>query len=118
MPFGSFELLNLVRDFGSSLTLTKVTGGSYNPATGSVDSSTTVVYNAIGYVYNDNTGVAGGNDDVVRGNRKCVLAGLDLSAPPDFDDLITVRGDTLKVISVMTIYSRDIVMGYICDVRK
>tara|TARA_R110000744_G_scaffold39566_1_gene90018 strand:+ start:361 stop:717 length:357 start_codon:yes stop_codon:yes gene_type:complete len=118
MPFGSFELLNLVRDFGINLTLTKVTGGAYNPASGSIDNSTTTVYNALGYVYNDNTGVMGGNDEVSRGNRKCVLAGLDLSADPDFEDIITVNGEDLKIISVNTIYSRGIVMGYICDVRE
>ena len=37
MSFRSFDLLNLVRDFGEDLTLRKVTtSGSYNPATGQV----------------------------------------------------------------------------------
>ena len=38
MSFRSYDLFNLVRDYGQPLTLNKVTtGGSYNPVTGSID---------------------------------------------------------------------------------
>ena len=52
MSFRSFDLLNLVRDFGESLTLRKVTtAGAYNPATGAVDNSATTDYTVTAYLY-------------------------------------------------------------------
>ena len=111
MSFRSFDLLNLVRDFGETLTLRKVTtAGTYNPATGTVDSSVTTDYSVKGYLYNYNV--------VVRGTRKCVISALDLAAIPDFDDLIIGSGDTVKITSVMSLFSAGTAIGYICDVGE
>lgn len=119
MSFRSFDLLNLVRDFGETLTLRKVTtAGTYNPATGTVDSSATTDYSVQGYLYNYNVGVIGGNDEVVRGSRKCIISALDLAAIPDFDDLIIGSGDAVKVISIVSLFSAGTAIGYICDVEE
>jgi hypothetical protein len=119
MSFRSFDLLNLVRDFGETLTLRKVTtAGTYNPATGAVDSSATTDYSVQGYLYNYNVGVIGGNDEVVRGSRKCIISALDLAAIPDFDDLIIGSGDAVKVISIVSLFSAGTAIGYICDVEE
>jgi len=119
MSFRSFDLLNLVRDFGETLTLRKVTtAGIYNPATGTVDSSVTTDYSVTAYLYNYNVGVAGGNDEVVRGTRKCVISALGLTVVPDFDDLIVGSNDTVKVTSVMSLFSNGTAIGYICDVGE
>jgi hypothetical protein len=119
MSFRSFDLLNLVRDFGETLTLRKVTtAGTYNPATGAVDSSATTDYSVQGYLYNYNVGVIGGNDEVVRGSRKCIISALDLAAIPDFDDLIIGSGDAVKVISIVSLFSAGTAIGYICDVGE
>ncbi len=119
MSFRSFDLLNLVRDFGETLTLRKVTtAGTYNPATGSIDSSETTDYSITAYLYNYNAGVIGGNDEVVRGTRKCVISALDLAAVPDFDDLIVGSGDTVKIKSVLSLFSAGTAIGYICDVEE
>ena len=119
MSFRSFDLLNLIRDFGETLTLRKVTtAGTYNPATGTVDSSVTTDYSVQGYLYNYNVGVIGGNDEVVRGSRKCIISALDLAAIPDFDDLIIGSGDAVKIISVMSLFSAGTAIGYICDVEE
>ncbi len=119
MSFRSFDLLNLVRDFGETLTLRKVTtAGTYNPATGAIDNSATTDYSVTGYLYNYNAGVIGGNDEVVRGTRKCIISALDLAAVPDFDDLIIGSGDAVKIISVMSLFSSGTAIGYICDVEE
>ena len=119
MSFRSFDLLNLVRDFGETLTLRKVTtAGTYNPATGAVDSSATTDYSVQGYLYNYNVGVIGGNDEVVRGSRKCIISALDLAAIPDFDDLIIGSGDAVKVISIVSLFSAGTAIGYICDAEE
>ena len=119
MSFRSFDLLNLIKDYGESLTLRKVTtGGTYNPATGAVDGSATTDYTVTAYLYNYNVGVPAGNDEVVRGTRKCVISVLGLAAIPDFDDLIIGSGDTVKIISVMSIFSAGTAVGYICNVGE
>lgn len=119
MSFRSFDLLNLVRDFGEPLTLRKVsTSGAYNPATGEVDGSTTTDYTFTGYMYNYNTGISGNMDMVVRGVRKCVIPALDLDVEPDHDDLIVGNNDNVKIISVVTIFSAGTPMCYLCDVRE
>jgi hypothetical protein len=109
MSFRSFDLLNLVRDFGESLTLRKVTtAGAYNPATGAVDNSVTTDYTVTAYLY----------DYKVRGRRKCVISALGLTAVPDFDDFIIGSGDTVKITSVISIFSNGSAVGYICDVGE
>jgi len=119
MSFRSFDLLNLIRDFGETLTLRKVTtAGAYNPATGAVDNSATTDYSVTAYLYNYNVGVPAGNDEIVRGTRKCVISALGLSAIPDFDDLIIGSGDTVKITSVISIFSNGTAIGYICDVGE
>ena len=53
MSFRSFDLLNLVRDFGSDVTLRKTsTAGTYNPATGAVDGAATTDYTVSSYFFN------------------------------------------------------------------
>ena len=119
MSFRSFDLLNLVRDFGETLTLRKVTtAGTYNPATGTVDSSVTTDYSVTAYLYNYSTGVIGGNDGVVRGTRKCVISALGLTVVPDFDDLIVGSGDAVKITSVISLFSAGTGIGYMCDVGE
>lgn len=119
MSFRSFDLLALVKDFGESLTLRKVTtSGTYNPATGAVNNSATTDYTITAYLYNYSIGVPSGNDEVVRGTRKCVISALGLGVVPDFDDLILGSGDAVKITSVVSIFSSGIPMGYVCDVGE
>jgi|TARA_R110000803_G_scaffold133749_2_gene200929 hypothetical protein len=119
MAFRSFELLNLIKDFGENLTLSKITtAGAYNPATGAVDNSQVTNYAILAYLYDYNSGVIGGNDEVIRGTRKCVISASGLAALPDFDDLIIGSNGTVKIISVTSIFSGGTAMGYICNVAE
>jgi hypothetical protein len=119
MSFRSYDLLHLVRDFGESLTLSKVTsGGTYNPATGEVDGSATTDYTFTGYFYNYDTGISGNMDMVVRGVRKCVIPALNLAVEPETNDLVTGNNDDVKIISVVTIFSNGTPVCYLCDVRE
>ena len=78
----------------------------------------TTDYTVTAYLYNYNVGVPAGNDEVVRGTRKCVISALGLAAIPDFDDLIVGSGDTVKITSVMSIFSAGTAIGYICNVGE
>lgn len=115
MSFRSFDLYNLLRDFGQSVTLRKVTtNGSYNPATGSVAGSATTDYTVTGYFYNyDNMNI----DQVVRGKRKCLISALD-NVEPDTQDMILGNGDKVTITSVTTIFSSGAAVCYICHVEE
>jgi len=119
MSFRSFDLYNLVNDFGESVTLRKVTTeGTYNPATGSLDNETTTDYTITAYFYNYDEGIIFNVDQVRRGTRKCVISALGLAVEPDDEDEIIGNGDTVKIVSVRTIFSNGTKLCYICDVRE
>ena len=116
MSFRSFDLLNLVRDFGETLTLRQITtDGTYDPATGSVAGSSTTDTAFTGYMYN----YANLNpSEIVRGSRKCVIPSLGFTPEPEPDDLILGNGDTVKISRVVTIFSNGTAVCYLCDVEE
>lgn len=117
--FNSNDFLRLVRDFGEPLTLTKATtAGAYNPASGSIEGSATTDYSCTGYFYNYQYGTVPTLDEVVRGDRRCVISALDLPVEPDDGDLISGNRDDVRVHRVTTIYSAGSKVCYICYVRE
>jgi hypothetical protein len=119
MSFRSYDLLNLVNRFGEPLTLKKVTtSGTYNPANGTITGSATTDYPFTGYFYNYDNGIAGNIDEIRRGTRKCLISASSLAVIPDDEDQITGNGDTVNILSVVTIFSGGVALCYICDVRE
>lgn len=119
MSFRPYDLLNLVRDFGEELTLRKVTtDGTYNPATGTLSGKVTTDYTFTGYFYNYLSGISPTVDDVRRGVRKCVIPALGLGVEPDSDDLLLGNNDTVRIISVVSVFSDGSPVCFICDVRE
>ena len=117
MSFRSFDLLNLVRDFGSDVTLRKTsTTGTYNPATGEVDGAGTTDYTVSSYFFNFSVGLPLG-DEVRRGSSRCVIPALGLAVEPDDEDKIIGLGSTYEVVSVQTVYNAGVAVCYICEVR-
>jgi hypothetical protein len=115
MSFRSYDLFNLVRDFGEVLTLRKVTtDGSYSPATGSVSGSVTTDYSVLGYFYNYETLNV---DQIRRGTRKCVISALS-NVQPDEDDQLLGNGDAVSIVAVSTIFSGGVAICYICHVEE
>lgn len=116
MSFRSYDLLNLVRDFGEPLTLRKTTtAGTYNPATGSVSGSATTDYSFTGYFYNYETLNV---DQIRRGTRKCVIPSLGLAVEPDDEDVIIGNSDTVVIDTITTIFSDGVAVCYLCHVRE
>ena len=116
MSFRSYDLLHLVRDFGESLTLSKVTSdGTYNPATGEVDGSATTDYTFTGYFYNYETLNV---DQIKKGTRKCVIPALNFAVEPDEKDIISGNGDDAVIVSVTTIFSNGSAVCYLCHVEE
>ena len=118
MAFRSYDLLRLVKDFGEDLTLRKITtGGTYNPATGTITGSATTDYAVEGYFFNFSVGVPSG-DELRRGSRRCVIPALGLAVVPDDEDLILGQGDAVAIMKVTTIFSGGSPVCYICEVDE
>ena len=62
--------------------------------------------------------VAGNIDEIRRGTRKCLISASSLAVVPDDEDQITGNGDTVNILSVVTIFSSGVALCYICDVRE
>ena len=117
MSFRSFDLLNLVRDFGSEVILRKTsTAGVYDPSSGSVTGSATTDHTVNSYFFNFSVGLPMG-DEVRRGSSRCIIPALGLTVEPDDEDKIIGLGSTYEVVSVSSIYSNTSVVCYICEVR-
>tara|TARA_X000001382_G_scaffold109634_1_gene85885 strand:+ start:987 stop:1349 length:363 start_codon:yes stop_codon:yes gene_type:complete len=114
-----YNLLKMVDEFGEPLTLRKVSNaGTYNPTTGTVTGSSTTDHTFNGYFYNYDQGIIADFDQVRRSNRKCVIPALGLAAEPDDEDQIIGSGDTVNIVSVVTIFSNGTKICFLCDVRE
>ena len=114
-----YNLLKMVEEFGEPLTLRKkTTAGTYDPTTGSVSGSDTTDYSFEGYFYNYDLGIIANVDEIRRGTRKCVIPALGISVDPDDEDQILGNGDTVNIISVVTIFSNGDKVCFLCDVRE
>lgn len=119
MSFRSYDLLKLVEDHGQEATLRKVTAaGTYNPATGTVDNSSTTDYSIKCYFYNYENGLMINQEEIRRGTRKCLIAAKGLTVVPDDEDQIVGFNDTVDILSVVSIFSGTEALCYICDVRE
>jgi hypothetical protein len=117
MSFRSYDLLKLVQDYGSVVTLRKKTSaGTYNPSTGSISGAATTDYSVQAYFFNFSVGLPTG-DEVRRGASRCVIPALGLAVEPDDEDEIIGLNNTYGVVSVQTIYNNGSAVCYICEVQ-
>jgi hypothetical protein len=112
----AYNLLRLVQRHGSTLTLHKVSEGTYNPATGSLTGVSEVEYEVTGYMYDAVVGIDANN--VARGTKKLVIPALGLTVEPDDGDYVSGLGDKVHIVGVATHYSSGLAVLYICEVRE
>jgi hypothetical protein len=117
----SNRLKAMIDRYGVEVTLVKPAYGAYDPATGTVSSTTNTNYTAKCYFADYNLNELG-NDSIVMGDRKAVFPYLDTSGntlpEPDAEDSITGFGDAVKIVSVRKLYSGSSLVCYICQVRE
>ena len=113
-------LYTLLNQHGKTLTLKKNTVGSYNPATGTVNKTTTT-HSVKGYFFDYVDNMVDG-DAVQRGDRRVVLKTVDTRGSalqkPDPDDLITYGGETVKVVKASIIESGGAPKCFLLQVRR
>jgi len=117
----SMAMQTLVDQFGREVTLRKPNYGSYDPSTGTVASTTNTDYTVKAYMAEYSLSEVN-NDSIFMGDRKALLPARDTSnttiPEPDAEDQIIGFGDTVKVVSVQSIYHADTLACYICQVRE
>lgn len=112
--FREKDLARLVKEHGESLSLLSSTNsGTYNPATGAVDGSTTAAVTFRGYIFSSDTGITN-TSQVVGSERRCFIPKSQLpnNIPTDKDK---ISND--EVLRVRTIKSNGVVMCYICHLK-
>ena len=112
----AYNLLRLVQRHGSTLTLHKVSEGTYDPATGSLTGGSTTDYEVTGYMYDAILNI--NESEIQRGTKKVVIPALGLSVVPDDGDSISGLGDTVHIVSVITYYSAGLAILYECGVAE
>jgi hypothetical protein len=117
----SNSVLFLLQRRGTDVTLSKPSYGSYDPATGTFDTTSSTDYTVKCYFANYALSEID-NNNVVMGDRKAYLPSTDTSGAalpaPDQEDTISGLGDTVKVVRVQELYSQDNLVCYICQVRE
>lgn len=111
-----YNLLRLVQRHGSTLTLHKVSEGTYNPATGSLDGTSEDEFEVTGYMYDAIATVDG--TSINRATKRVVIPALGLTVVPDDGDAISGLGDTVHIVGVTTYYSNGMVVLYSCEVQE
>jgi len=117
----SMAMQTLVNQFGQEVTLRKPNYGSYDPSTGTVASTTNTDYTVKAYMAEYSLSEVN-NDSILMGDRKALLPARDTSnatiPEPDAEDQIIGFGDTVKIVSIQSIYHADTLACYICQVRE
>lgn len=89
--------LELIREFGEAITFTRVTEGTYNPATGATDTGTTTTFT--GYGVPDNYSNNQISERVIAESDSILYVNPTTIAPLPGDN-VTVDSITYKIITV------------------
>jgi|GEM_PF-1549567 len=106
--------LQLIRQFGEPATLTYVTRGSYDPATGTATKTSSAV-EVSALVEHYRTHELGGT--IQAGDLKVIVPAKDLTKP-ETDDRFTIGSRTYQVVNVKPVYSGELVAIYQLQVRR
>ena len=117
----SSNLQALINRRGRAATLRYKSSGTYNPATGSLDSVTNTDVAIKAYFADYNLSEIN-NDSILMGDRQVVIPARDTSGnpitEPDNEDQILSVGDTVVIKSVQKIYNSSTLVCYLCQVRE
>lgn len=105
----------ILRTFGTSVTLRRVTGTAYNTSTGTMTPTTsdTVVKARIDE-YRDREL----SDTIHAGDRKVTVAAADLSFTPTVDDVLLIASVPYDVIRVQPELATDLAAIHVLQVRR
>lgn len=103
-------------DLGPEVTLSTVTQGAYDPATGVATTSTTSL--TVTAVVEDFRGIELLNGLVEVGDKKVSIAGAPLAAAPTPGDTVLIDATSYTVISVQTVKPGVEAILYVLQCRR
>ena len=93
----------LIGQFGRLITLTTVTAGAYNPATGAAVPTTSD--KSVKAIIEDFKGFEIANELAQAGDKKITVSAADLASKPNPVDKVTVDGLVYTIVSVKAVSS-------------
>ena len=108
----------LIDKYGKSVTLTSVTNGAYNPATGtSAKTTATSTVKAIVEDYNLHSSGVGFQTGLIKaGDKKVTIAALGITKPKP-SDTITIDTVAWNIVRVVETWSGEQIAVYECQLR-
>jgi len=107
------DVVSLLKDFGSPLTLLRPGVGAYNPATGKTAAATPTSFTVQGVFISYEDGNVDGT--VVRaGDRRLLVSAQGSTTTPAIGD----RVNGLQVVDVRTFAPRGVAVAWACQMRK
>lgn len=110
--------LNLLNEFGQTLTLTRIENGPYNVEDGgSLQVETSIEVKALV----EDTSTKDGKRleaGLKVGTRKVTIAAKGLAFPPALGDLVKLEGDTYTVLLFKTVYAASSAVLYELQVSR
>jgi hypothetical protein len=106
--------LKLLTKFGKVVTLSRYTGNSIDPITGTVTAGTDASVTTTGLIKNYADGVVDGTR-ILSGDKELILSNEQV---PTLTDQVTIDSQTWSIIAIKTINPADTVVCYFCQVRK
>lgn len=110
------HVTRLINDIGDSLTLRKVTEGTYDPSTGAVSGQTTADTSVKGMLLNYKD-YQFSDSQIQRGDRKIVLRASD-AVSPQIGDLVVDGSVQYKIVDVSQIEESGDIVVYVCQGRQ
>lgn len=105
----------MIKKFGKVITLSRITNGNYDPATGDMPASSAVDL-SVKSLIKDCKPFEFTSGTIETGDKKVTLAALNLSQP-SVGDKVTIDTVIYSVISVKTIWSGELAVMFELQVR-
>jgi hypothetical protein len=100
-----------------SVTLTSITAGTYDPATGTVTGGSTTT-TSVRAVVEDFKGLSLLNGLIQAGDKKITVAAANVTTAPKPTDTVTVGGIVYAVVNVVTVQPGSAAVIYEIQARK
>lgn len=100
---------------GRDMVLRKVTRGTYTPGTG-MSAESTEDFSFRGAITRFNTERIN-NTTILSTDKQCTLSAKGIDVEPDPKDLIIDNDITYQIIAVEELREKNIIVGYICQIR-
>lgn len=108
--------LRLLEKYGKPCTISRVTEGTYDPATGSISAESVVTSTPFGLI-EDYKGIDFISGMIEKTDRKVTIPSQGQNEPVP-NDRLTIDGVTYAVISVSIVWSGEQAALYVMQVRK